>query len=265
LAQVVHRVGSLVEVPALFPTFSARRNLELLAGLQALPSARIDTVIEMVGLTDRAKDLVRTYSLGMRQRLGIAIALLKDPELLILDEPANGLDPAGIKEVRQLLRRLASEGKTILVSSHILSEVQLMCDRVAILSRGRCVAQGTVDDVLHRTRASGVLVRVDDLPRAVAVLEAGGMTVSARDDHLRVDLPPAQGAQVARLLAQGGLYPSELRPDEVDLETAFLELTSEEGAASAGPPERRGAALAGPPERRGAALAGPPEQKEVQS
>jgi ABC-2 type transport system ATP-binding protein len=137
LSGVIGRVGSIVEAPAFFPRFSGRRTLELLARVDGTPRPRIEAVLERVGLAARAGDMVATYSLGMKQRLGIAAALLKEPELLILDEPANGLDPAGIKEVRDLLRQLGNEGKTVFVSSHQLAEVQQMCDRVAILSRGR--------------------------------------------------------------------------------------------------------------------------------
>src|SRR5918992_2763106 len=165
LHQVIARVGSIVEAPALFPTFSGRRNLELLGRLDGIPDRRIDEVLELTDLSGRAKHVVKTYSLGMRQRLGIAAALLKNPDVLILDEPANGLDPAGIKEVRELLRSLGKEGRTVFVSSHILSEVQQICDRVAILSRGKCVALGPVSEVLSRGRARAMLVRVDDSKR----------------------------------------------------------------------------------------------------
>ena len=228
LHDVMHRIGSIVETPALFPTFSGRRNLELLARLHGISDARIDAVLQRVGLADRAKHLVRTYSLGMRQRLAIAAALLKDPELLILDEPANGLDPAGIREVRELVRGLANEGRTIVVASHILSEVQQMCDRVAILSRGRSVAQGDVSDLLERAQGSGVVVRVDELERSADVLRRAGMETAVASGALRVAVPPREGARIARALAAEGLYPYELRPDEVDLETVFLELTGEQ-------------------------------------
>ncbi|HEX2056834.1 MAG TPA: ABC transporter ATP-binding protein [Actinomycetota bacterium] len=227
LHEVVRRVGSIVETPALFPTFSGRRNLELLAAVYAIPGRRVDAVLETVGLAERARHLVRTYSLGMRQRLAIAAALLKDPEVLILDEPANGLDPAGIREVRELLGKLAREGRTVVVSSHILSEVQLMCDRVAILSRGRCVGQGSVEDLLRRAEGSGVLVRLDDPGRGAEVLRRAGMDPAPAGDALRVAVAPKDGASVVRALAAEGLYPYELRPDEVDLETVFLELTGE--------------------------------------
>jgi ABC-2 type transport system ATP-binding protein len=227
LHRVAHRIGALVETPALFPTFSGRRNLELLAAVESIPGSRIDEVLEMVGLRERERHAVKAYSLGMRQRLAIAAAMLKDPELLVLDEPANGLDPAGIKEVRVLLRRLASEGRTILVSSHILSEVQLMCDRVAILSRGKCVSEGSVDELLHGTAAGAVLVRVEDPVRGAEVLTRAGMDATLSDGRIRVAIAPAEAAAVSRALAAEGLYPSELRPDEADLETVFLQLTGD--------------------------------------
>src|SRR5438093_5185677 len=167
LSRVIRRVGTIVETPALYPRFSGRRNLELLGRLHGIGPKAVGDVLERVGLAERADHLVRTYSSGMRQRLGIGAALLKDPELLILDEPANGLDPAGIKEMRDLLRRLGDEGRTVFVSSHILSEVQHTADQVAILARGRAVAMGPVGDVLSAGRSKGVLVRMDDIPRGM--------------------------------------------------------------------------------------------------
>jgi ABC-2 type transport system ATP-binding protein len=228
LDRSIHKVGSIVESPALFATFSGGKNLELLARMYGLPGTKIDEVLELVGLSDRRKDLVKQYSLGMRQRLAIAAALLKDPELLILDEPANGLDPAGIREVRGLLRRLGDQGRTVFVSSHILSEVQHLCDRVAILAHGRCVAEGPVNDVLSQGRTSGVVVRVADAGRALTTLQAAGLVTTVERDLLRVEIDPSSAARISETLAKEDLYPSELRPDAVDLETVFLELT--EGA-----------------------------------
>jgi ABC-2 type transport system ATP-binding protein len=225
LPSVIRRVGSLVESPGLFPNFSGRRNLELLAAAYGIPASHIDEVLEVVGLTERAGDLTKRYSLGMRQRLGIGAALLKDPELLILDEPANGLDPAGIREVRELLRRLGDEGRTVFVSSHILSEVQQICDRVAILSRGRCVVSGPVETVLNAGRSTAMLVTVADASRGLAALNAAGLPTQTQNGYLRVEVDPRQGAIVSEVLARHGLYPRELRPDQVDLETVFLELT----------------------------------------
>jgi ABC-type multidrug transport system ATPase subunit len=225
LAGVIRRVGAIVEAPTLFPGFSGRRNLELLGSIHGIGRRRIDDTLELVGLADRAQDRVKTYSLGMKQRLGLGAALLKDPEVLILDEPANGLDPAGIVEVRELLRRLGREGRTVFVSSHILSEVQHICDRVAILARGRCVAAGPVGEVLSGGRATALVVRIDDLGRAADVLRSDGMEARLDGDALRVELSPSEGARVTRVLAERGLYVRELTPEVADLEEVFLQLT----------------------------------------
>jgi ABC-2 type transport system ATP-binding protein len=225
LPAVMPRIGSIVEAPAMYPRFSARLNLQLLGGVQGIGRAAVDAALERVGLAERAHDQVKTYSLGMKQRLGIAAALLKDPELLILDEPANGLDPAGIKEVRELLRQIGAEGRTVFVSSHQLTEVQQMCDRVAILSRGKCVATGGVAEVLARGRREMLVVRVPDLPAGLAALEAAGLEATAQDGFIRVALPASEGARVTEILARRGLYLSELRPEQISLEEVFLELT----------------------------------------
>jgi ABC-2 type transport system ATP-binding protein len=227
LSTVISRIGSIVEAPALFPRFSGRRNLELLARLEGIGSATVTATLERVGLAERADDRVRTYSLGMRQRLGIAAALLKDPELVILDEPANGLDPAGIKEVRELVRLLGREGRTVFLSSHILSEVAQVCDQVAILSRGRCVAGGSVAEVLERQHVAGVLVRTADLGASETILNRAGMRTTLSEDTLKVDISPSDAARVTQVLAGEGHFLSELRPDQADLETVFLELTGE--------------------------------------
>jgi ABC-2 type transport system ATP-binding protein len=229
LASVVGRIGTVVESSAFFPTMSGRRNLELLARLEGLSASRIDTALERAGLAERAGDQVRRYSLGMRQRLGLAAALLKDPALLVLDEPANGLDPAGIREIRLLLRELADEGRTIFVSSHLLAEVGQTCDHVAILRRGRCVAAGPVADVLGTGRTgAGLIVRVEDTSAAVAALSTAGLAVRVDDGVVRVAVPPAEAARVNRLLGAAGLWASELRPDEASLEELFLSLTEDE-------------------------------------
>jgi ABC-2 type transport system ATP-binding protein len=225
LAGVIRRVGAIVEAPTLFPGFSGRRNLELLGSIHGIGRRRVDDTLELVGLADRARDRVKTYSLGMKQRLGLGAALLKDPEVLILDEPANGLDPAGIVEVRELLRRLGREGRTVFVSSHILSEVQHICDRVAILARGRCVAAGPVGEVLTGGRAGALLLRVEGLEAAASVLEANGMLARVEDGMLRVEVGASEGARITRLLADHNLYLSELRPETADLEAVFLQLT----------------------------------------
>jgi ABC-2 type transport system ATP-binding protein len=226
LAAVIGRVGSMVEAPAFFLGMSGRKNLMLLAGVEGIGRRSVDEVLERVGLGDRGDDRVKTYSLGMKQRLGLAAALLKDPEVLILDEPANGLDPAGIKEVRELLRSLGSEGRTVFVSSHILSEVRQMCDHVAILARGKCVATGAVNDVLHHGKGR-VIVGAPDLAAAAAVLDRNGLASTVDGDRLVLNEAVPDPERITRLLAEQGVYVSELRREEADLESVFLELTAD--------------------------------------
>ena len=231
LPSVISRVGSIVEAPAMFPRFSGRRNLEILARIHGEADAAIEASLERVGLRDRAKDPVKTYSLGMKQRLAIAATLLRDPSLLILDEPANGLDPAGIVEVRELLRSLGAEGRTIFVSSHILSEVQQTADHVAIVAKGRLIKAGAVGDVLATTGTSGVIVKLADLDAGRRVLADANIPAAIEAGAIRADVPADQSERISRTLAQAGLYVTELRPDTVDLETVFLELTRDKGVA----------------------------------
>jgi len=235
LPSVVARVGSLVEEPTFFRPFTGRLNLELLAGTAALPPRAVDVALDRVGLADRAQDKVGGYSLGMRQRLGIAAALLKQPDLLVLDEPSNGLDPAGIREIRDLLRTLARDGVTVVLSSHLLAEVQQVCDEVTIISRGRTVTAGPVGQVLAGGGDEGRLrVVVEPAQQAADVLAAAGWTVTPDAAALLVSGAP-DAAAVTRVLAEQGLYLSELRADTVDLEEVFLALTegpgTEQGAA----------------------------------
>ena len=231
LPSVIGRVGSIVEAPAMFPRFTGRRNLEILARIHGEGDAAIDASLERVGLRDRAKDPVRTYSLGMKQRLAIAATLLRDPSLLILDEPANGLDPAGIVEVRELLRSLGAEGRTIFVSSHILSEVQQTADHVAIVAKGKLIKAGAVDEVLATTGTRGVIVKLADLEAGRRVLADANIAATIEAGAIRADVPADQSERISRTLAQAGLYVTELRPDTVDLETVFLELTKDQGVA----------------------------------
>jgi ABC-2 type transport system ATP-binding protein len=227
LPAVIDRVGSMVETPALFGGFSGARNLELLARARGIARVKVDDALDRVGLADRAGDRVKTYSLGMKQRLGLAAVLLKDPALLVLDEPANGLDPAGLKEIRDLLRSLAAEGRTVFLSSHLLNEVQLICDRVAIVSRGRTIAAGSVDEVLAMSGARAFVLRCPNLRRAAKILRDGRFPVAAQNEHLLVSAPPKDAGRITKTLAAGGIYLTELRPDEVTLESVFLDLTAE--------------------------------------
>jgi ABC-2 type transport system ATP-binding protein len=226
LPEVAGQVGAIVESPQFFPHFSGRETLVLLARAGGVPQRRVDEVLELVGLRDRAKDRVKAYSLGMKQRLAVASALLKQPKLLILDEPANGLDPGGIREMRDLMRSLAESGMTVVLSSHILGEVQQICDSVTIISRGRRVTAGPVADVLARHSSGAYRVRLEpaELPVAANLLASLGAQVTLGPDHLLVagvDRP----ASVTRVLAEHRLYVAELAPVTVDLESVFLELT----------------------------------------
>ena len=227
VGRVIGRVGAIVETPALFPTMTGRRNLALLGRVDRIGPQAVERALDRVGLTERADDLVKTYSLGMRQRLGLAQALLKDPELLILDEPANGLDPAGIKEIRELLRSLGDEGRTVFVSSHLLTEIQHTCDRVAILTRGRCVATGTVDDVLQRGHQTTLRVGVHDLAAGLAALHEAGIPATMNHTCLEVALPATEAARVSETLGRRELWVTELHADEATLEDVFLELTAD--------------------------------------
>jgi ABC-2 type transport system ATP-binding protein len=165
----------------------------------------------------------------MKQRLALAAVLLKDPELLVLDEPANGLDPAGLKEVRDLLRDLADEGRTVFISSHLLHEVQLICDSVAIMSQGRCIAQGPVEEVLQVRGGNAFVVRAPKVREAKSALNRAGFPSTFRGDQsLRVVAPPADAGRITKALADAAIYLTELRPEEISLEAVFLELTGDQ-------------------------------------
>ncbi|MER7070821.1 ATP-binding cassette domain-containing protein [Terrabacter sp. NPDC000476] len=230
LPHVIDRVGAIVESPKFFPAFTARQNLVLLAGAIGSPRSRVDEVLEATHLGDRGRDRYAGFSLGMKQRLAIAATLLKDPDLLIFDEPTNGLDPAGIREVRDTMRSLGAQGKTVLVSSHILAEVEQVADTVSIIGHGALLAEGHVGDILGGAGVSQVRVGVASPDRAATVLEAEGFGVT-RDGALLL-VGTDDPAAVTRSLAGHGLYVSELVPVRPDLESAFLALTADEGLGS---------------------------------
>ncbi|GAA1593947.1 ABC transporter ATP-binding protein [Kribbella sancticallisti] len=236
LPEVVGRIGAIVESPKFFPAFSGRKNLELLADAIGAPRTRVGEVLEETSLGDRGKDRFRTYSLGMKQRLAIAATLLKEPDLLIFDEPTNGLDPAGIREIRETMRSLGAQGRTVLVSSHILAEVEQVADTVSIIGHGRLLATGTVAEVIGGSGRSTVKVALGGPagdPRAqqeaaARILTSAGLTVRADGNYLYVD-GAEHPSEVTRQLAQQELYVSELVPVRADLESVFLELTADEG------------------------------------
>lgn len=247
LGVAMSQVGAVVEQPRLFNGFSGRGNLELLAKSAGLDKKRVDQVLKDVGMTQRAKDRYGSYSLGMKQRLAIAGAMLKDPRLLILDEPTNGLDPAGIHEIRSLIGTLAAKGTTVLVSSHILAEVQQVCDSVTIIARGKMLAHGPVEDVLASVSGEGrrflVTVEPDQLAAATQLLGAAGLTatVGTAPGARPKNGQPASGAPtvtvtgaenpavITETLARGGVYLSGLEPIGVNLESAFLQITEGQG------------------------------------
>jgi ABC-2 type transport system ATP-binding protein len=225
----LRKIGAVIETPAFYPYLSGYDNLRALAiALGDVPRPRIDEMLELVGLHERGGDAYKTYSLGMKQRLGIASTLLRDPELIILDEPTNGLDPAGTREVRELIPRLAREGHSVFLCSHLLHEVQAVSDRVAIVKKGRMVAQGTVSELLGR--GEFLRLRAADNEALVRVLAGVDFVsgVDRIDGFVRATAPVARAAELNKVLSAQGVYVSELSPWEVDLEHVFLDLTGEE-------------------------------------
>ncbi|MEW5992605.1 MAG: ATP-binding cassette domain-containing protein [Chloroflexota bacterium] len=228
-------VGALIESPSFYPYLSGRENLRALAATgAATPRSRIEELLELVGLRERARDKVQTYSLGMKQRLGIAAALLSDPRLLLLDEPANGLDPAGIVAMRETLRHLASTGKTVFVSSHVLGEVQQLADVIGIIAAGRLVREGPIASLLHGADEVRVRVAADEVETARGVLASlvpPGAIEADAEGWLTVAIEGNRAAEVNRSLAGAGIFASALKSGS-DLESLFLELTQAEADAA---------------------------------
>jgi len=230
LRDALRRTGAILEGPAFYPHLSGRDNLRIWGAISGgVALTTIDEQLRTVGLAERGGDKIRAYSLGMKQRLALAGALLHNPELLLLDEPTNGLDPAGMREFRQLIRELGRRGKTVFVSSHLLNEVELMCDDVAIIKEGRLIAEGSVASLVRR--GDVMELRVTDLSRATEVLRSLDWVgaVTSEDSLLLVEAPHERAAELSRALADQQIYLSELRPRESSLEDFFLEVTSQEG------------------------------------
>jgi len=224
------RIGALIEGPAFYPYLSARENLKVMADYAGVPHGRVDPALDEVDLLDRARDKYGSYSMGMKQRLGVAAALIKEPELMILDEPSNGLDPQGVVEIRTLLRRLGSGNRTVILSSHLMSEIEQTCDRVGILRHGSMIREGTVNEVRG---TSSLLIRAtpQDLARRTLEILIGDATaVSIRDGALRADVDPGEAGTINRTLVEAGVTVTELRLDEQSLEEVFLKITEEEAA-----------------------------------
>ena len=223
------KVGAIVETPAFYPYMSGYDNLRLLATYSGVPESRVADTLAQVELTPRARHKFSTYSMGMKQRLGIAAALLKEPELLVLDEPTNGLDPQGMADVRNLIIELGKGARTVLISSHLLGEVELMCTRVGVIKKGKIVAEGTIDELRG---AATLTVRATPEETAKAVLDEDAGTENVRvladgSFSLKVDL--AKTADINRHLVQAGVAVTELHADERSLEDVFMELTGTEG------------------------------------
>ncbi len=236
-ASYLHKVGALIESPAFYPQLSGRDNLKALARLGRLPLTAVDPVLERSGLLARAGDKYRSYSLGMKQRLGIAAAMLAGPQLLILDEPTNGLDPAGIVEMRGLIRSFAEDGITVLVSSHLISEIEQICDYVMMIRAGRLVHQGSVGELRATQQPEFLVAAEHDADRDVLIklLQAAGCTVTPRlaEATVLVETPGLGAADLNRLAAGGGITLRQLSERTRSLERAFFALT---GTASADVP-----------------------------
>jgi ABC-2 type transport system ATP-binding protein len=217
-------IGALIEGPAFYPYLSGRENLRVLARYAGVPARRVEIVLEMVDLAERGKDRYGTYSLGMKQRLGVAAALLKDPRLLILDEPTNGLDPAGMADMRALIRRLGAAGSTVVISSHLLGEVQQICDRVGVISQGRLITESTVADLRGGARLRVVADPIDAAAaRARALL--GDDRVRVDGTGLDLDVSHDRAAWINAEFVGAGIAVSELGVRERELEDVFLEMT----------------------------------------
>jgi ABC-2 type transport system ATP-binding protein len=223
------RVGAMIEGPAFYPALTGAENLRVLATLGGFPQERVQTLLNQVGLGDRAKSKYKTYSLGMKQRLGIAAALLPNPKLLMLDEPTNGLDPEGIQEVRALLRQLADNGTTVFVSSHLLSELEIISDYLVMLRKGEVVFAGKIEELLlaqqHVIIAKGQ--NPADLEKILSLATGMGHSASIRNNEVHIQANADWGATLNRAAFDAGITLSQLSPQIPNLEETFFEMTGD--------------------------------------
>ena len=232
----LRRVGAIIESPAFYPYMSGRQNLEYFRFISGRgSSADVDGLLDRVGLAGRGDDKFRTYSLGMKQRLGIAYALLGDPEIVCLDEPTNGLDPEGVIQVRELIRGLGDGNRTVLLSSHLLHEVEQVCDSVTIISKGKLVAQGDVAELVRSARGEQVRVKTTDDVKALEILSAldwVGEVRSSEDGALLVTVPIRRSGELTAAMSRSEVYVTEMAPGGMSLEEYFLDVTGgDEGGA----------------------------------
>ena len=230
LERELHRIGALIETPTFYPYLSGRNNLAYFQGISGRGGPEeLDSLLEQVGLGGRGGDKFQTYSLGMKQRLGLAYTLLGDPELLVLDEPTNGMDPAGMAEVRELIRSLGGGNRTVILSSHLLNEVEQVCDSVAILSHGRLIAQGDVAELLQERGRPQVRLRTTDDRKAYEILNALAWVdgVSADNGYLVAAVDTARSWEITAALSRNGVYVAEMTSAQISLEQYFLEITEE--------------------------------------
>jgi ABC-2 type transport system ATP-binding protein len=220
------KIGSLIEGPGFYPYLSGRENLRVVADLVGVSHKRVEEILDLVDLGSRAGRKFSTYSTGMKQRVGVAAALLKDPELVILDEPSNGLDPQGMAEMRKLIKDISHSDRTVLISSHLLGEVEQICDRVGVISNGRLVTQSTVQELVGE---KGVLVKAQPVEQAQDVLTRmfGPEAVSRQNGSIHLKITPENSIEINRQLMNAGVGVSELRPYERSLEDVFFQLTGE--------------------------------------
>ena len=223
----LNEVGALIEGPAFYPALSGIENLRVLAKLGGIPISRCQELMQLVGLGGREKDKYKTYSLGMKQRLGIAAALLPNPKLLILDEPVNGLDPAGIQEVRDLLENLATNGVTVFVSSHLLSEIEMISEHLVMLRKGEVIFAGPISELLHRNKPT-IIARPSSkssLQYLAELIKKAGHVAQIEDDHVRVEAEDDFAVQLNKLAFENGIVLAQLTPVRPSLEETFFELT----------------------------------------